>query len=266
MQGTGFPTYTDVTGGAYFFSDATWFIWTDMPTGSSYQFRASSGNNVGFSAVSPVSNVAYGATVAPPPSGGSIGIYADYDNWRVLSDFSPTANSTAHPNGNLAAGCFWNFNTFLFIQDFACYSSAIHFPMSGLDTKSASFNLAGKTIDRAYFVVSVNSTPLSPTNLYVGAIGTGWNTNTLNGNQSLPYYNAGASIQGSPVSYGGYAFDVTTMVQQWANGGWVNNGILLDDAEFVFPYASIIRTSFFYSTDSFNNNPLNKPTLWVDYH
>jgi hypothetical protein len=33
-----------------------------------------------------------------------------------------------------------------------------------------------------------------------------------------------------------------------------------------FPYGDLIRTSFLYSTDEYNGNELNRPTLWVDDH
>jgi hypothetical protein len=42
--------------------------------------------------------------------------------------------------------------------------------------------------------------------------------------------------------------------------------VLLEDAEYVFPYGDYIRTTFFFSTDAFNADPNNRPTLWVDYH
>ena len=251
--------------GQYFAPDATHFFYIDLPMGSSYEFKLTAFNDL-YAATSSATATAVGPSVPPPPTGGWIGIYADYDNTRVFTDLGPTSNATAYPNGNLISGCFWNFNTFLLIQDFICYSSAIHFPMSGTTTGLDSFSLAGKTIDQAVVVLSVSSVSLSPTNLSLYAIATPWSTGTLNGNTNLSVYNAGASIQGSPVGYGNYGIDVTTIVQNWANGSASNNGVLLDDAEYVFPYASIIRSSFFYSTDSYNGSYDNKPTLWVNYH
>ena len=73
-------------------------------------------------------------------------------------------------------------------------------------------------------------------------------------------------MQASPAIYGPYGFDVTGIVQNWASGSATNNGILLEDAEFVFPYADLIRTSWFFSTDEFGGDAKNKPTLWVSYH
>jgi hypothetical protein len=251
--------------GSYFAPDATHFFYVDLPQNSTYTFKVSAFNDL-TGATSSQTATAVGPTVPEPPTGGWVGINADYDNTRVFSDLLPTANATAYPNGNLIAGCFWSYNTVLGMQDFNCYSTAIHFPMSGNSTSAGPFNLAGKTIDQAILVLSVSSPALNPTNLNVSAIATPWSTSTLNGNTSLNIYNQGGSVVGSPAFYGSFGIDVTAMVQNWASGAASNNGILIEDAEFVFPYNSYIRTTFFWSTDNFNGSFDNKPTLWVDYH
>ena len=246
-------------------SDATYVTAIDFGVGSRVKFRVSSGNALGFSAVS--NELTLDGPAAPPPAGGgSVGVFADYDNKRVYSDLLESANATAYPTGGLTVGCFWSFNTFLGIQDFICYSSALHFPLSGTGVNGAAFDLTGKTIDRAYMVLSAYDIPINPSNYQAAAISQSWSTGTLNGNTSLSLYSAGASAQGSPTAYGPYTFDVTTIAQNWANGSFQNNGILVEDAEYVFPYDSLIRTGFFFSTDAFNNNAYNRPTLWVDYH
>lgn len=248
----------------YFAPDAKHFFYVDLPQGSSYEFRLTAFNDM-FAATSSATATATGPVTPPPPSGGWIGIYADYDNTVVFTDLGPTSNATAYPNGNLISGCFWNFNTFLAMQNFICYSSAIHFPLSGLTTGGQAFDLTGKTIDQAVLVLSVSSVSLSPTNLNLYAIATPWATSSLNGNTQLNVYNAGASINGSPLGYGNYGIDVTTITQNWANGSAANHGVYLEDAEFVFPYGNYIRSSFFWSTDNYNGSFDNKPTLWVNY-
>ena len=155
------------------------------------------------------------------------------------------------------------------MQDFICYSTLVHFPLSGTATDGVTaFNLTGRTIDRAYLVLGVASPPINPTNLQAHAVATAWNTNTVTGITDLSLYTNGGQLQGSPLYYGPYAFNVTTIVQNWANGSFGNNGILIEDAEYVFPLGDAIRTSWFWSTDTghFNASPVNRPTLWVDYH
>jgi hypothetical protein len=248
-----------------FLSDATYFSYVDLPVGSSYEFRARAGNSLGFSANSNVI-VVNGPAAPPPPTGGSIGVFADYDNTKTLTDLLPQVNATVYPTGQLSVGCFWSYNVVLGIQDFICSSAAIHFPLKGTTTSNAAFDLTGKTIDKATFVLSVASPPVDPTNYSVSAISSPWSTNTLSGNTSLMLYAGGSTEQGSPTSFGPYAFDVTAIVQSWANGSYQNDGLLVEDAEYVFPDGDFIRTSFFYSTDSFNGYSQNRPTLWVDYH
>lgn len=263
-----------VNGGAYqnvlppetphFSSDATYFYYVDLPQDSTYVFRATALNGIA-GATSSATATATGPTTPEPPTGGWVGIRSDYDNRRAYADLVPSVTNTANPSGELIAGCFWNFNTFLGVQNFICYSSAIHFPLSGTAINGASFNLAGKTINEAVLVLSVADVPINPTNLYLHAIATPWNTNTLNGATFLDLYSDGGRLVGSPGLWGPYGIDVTTIVQNWANGTFQNNGVLLEDAEYVFPYNSLIRTSFFWSTDTFNGSQDNRPTLWVDY-
>ena len=248
----------------YFMNDATWFLYTNLPVGSSYRFRVSAGNDRGFTATT--GPITVNGPTSFPAGTGAIGIYADYDNTKVYTDLVPSINATAYPTGGLIVGCFWSYNTFLGMQDFMCYSSALHFPLSGTAVGGASFNLAGKTIDRALLVLSTSAIPVNASNYQVSAIAQTWSTSTLNGNTSLQLYSAGSSLQGSPVAWGPYVFDVTTIVRNWVSGTFQNHGVLVEDAEYVFPYNDLIRTSFFWSTDAFNGDPKNRPTLWVDYH
>jgi titin len=264
-DGPGYTTWINLLGASDFASDATWFIYTDLPPGTVRRIRVSGRNVFGSTNFSNLVQTD-GPAVAPPATSGSIGIYADYDNTKVYTDILPATNATVYSSGGLSAGCFWSFNTFLGMQDFMCYSAAIHFPLSGTNASGVAFNLAGKTIDRAYFALNVSSVSINPTNLQVGAIASAWNTTTLTGNTSLNLYTTGGSLQGSPVAFGPYVFNVTSIVQAWVTGSFVNNGLLLEDAEYVFPYGDYIRTSFFFSTDTFAGDQNKRPTLWVDYH
>jgi hypothetical protein len=268
--GPGFTAWTSVLGTTqpYFMSDATWFIYADLPANTTQHLRVSAGNAVGFSATSAEVAVS-GPTTASLPSGAAqVGIYADYDNTKVFTDALPNINATVYSMGGLTVGCFYSYNTLIGYQDFMCYSAAVHFPLSGTSSAGTSFSLAGKTVDRAYLVLSTSSLPVDVTNYSASAIAQAWSTSTLNGNTSLSLYTDGASTQGSPTAWGPYVFDVTLIVRNWVSGTFQNNGILLEDAEFIFPNADLIRTSFFFSTDSYNGagNEKNKPTLWVDYH
>ncbi len=250
--------------GDYFMSDATWFLYTDIPPGITYRFRASRGNSVGFTATT--APIVVGPLSAPPGSASSFGVYADYDNMKVLSDLLPSLTNTVYQSGQLNVGCFWLYNTFLGMQNFNCYSAAIHFPLSGTTTSGAAFNLAGRTIDRAILLLNTSSIAVHPTQLYVSAIATPWNTATLSGGTLLNLYSGGSSVNQAPGIFGPWAVDVTAIVQNWVNGSAQNHGLLVEDANFVFPYADLIRVSTFSSTDTYANDMKNRPTLWIDSH
>jgi hypothetical protein len=147
-----------------------------------------------------------------------------------------------------------------------CYSAAVHFPLSGTSTTGIAFDLAGTTIDRALLALSVSGLSVPPSSLSLSAISTAWDTTTLSGDTPLGLHQGGASQQLRPTALGPYVFDVTSIVQAWADGTLENNGVLLEDTEVVFPSSDSIRTSLFYSTDSFAGDPGKRPTLWVDYH
>jgi hypothetical protein len=254
--------FTNLLNNTFFQGDATWFLYTEVPTGQTHVFRAWAGNSVGFSAASATTTI--GPLPAPVGSAQSIGVYADYDNTKVYSDLLPNVTNSVLSTGNLTAGCFWLYNSFLGIQNFNCYAAAIHFPLSGTTTTNTSFNLTGRAIDRAVLVLSTSDVAINPTQLSVSAIATPWNTTTLNGATSLNLFAAGASNTPAPGIYGPWAVDVTTIVRNWVSGS-ANNGVLIEDANFVFPSASLIRTSFFNSTDSFAGDARRRPTLWIDF-
>lgn len=58
-------------------------------------------------------------------------------------------------------------------------------------------------------------------------------------------------------------WNVTEIVRNWTSGAWVNNGLLFTDEDQVFPYASSLRATSFYSSDYFAAGGL--PSLVVEY-
>ena len=58
--------------------------------------------------------------------------------------------------------------------------------------------------------------------------------------------------------------DVTTIVRNWANGVWANNGFNLRDGKWVFPSDTLYRDTQFESMDHYFN--LNhRPKLIVEF-
>jgi len=264
-DGPNFDVWRNRLGSSFLSSDTTWFTDVGLPQGMHRKYRLSGRNVYGSTDYSNLVQVD-GPAAAPPPTGGSMAVYADYDNTVVVTDLVPALDASVSSSGGLAAGCSWFHNAVLSMQDFMCYAAAIHFPLQGTSTAGGAFDLAGTTIDRALLSLDASGLSVTPSTLSLSGIATAWDTATLSGGTSLALSPGGAVQQGRPASLGLYVLDVTAIVQAWASGALENDGLLLQDADRSFPSSDSIRTSLFHSTDSYAGDPKKRPTLWVDFH
>jgi len=248
-------------------SDTTWFTDVGLPQGKQRKYRLSGRNAFGSTDYSNLVQID-GPATAPPPTGGSIAFYADYDNTVVVTDLVPALDAGVSSSGGLSAGCSWYYNAVHSMQDFMCYGAAIHFPLQGtsIDGVGVTFDLTGATIVRALLTLDASGLAVAPSTLSLSGIATAWDTTTLSGDTPLDLSQVGAVQQGRPSTLGLYVLDVTAIVQAWATGTLENDGLLLQDADLAFPLSDSIRTSLFYSTDSYAGDPKKRPTLWVDFH
>ena len=211
--------------------DATSLTLIDLAPGVTYTFSMQAWNIYGGGAGSFAAPVT--AQVAGPPVGPStsqlLHAYPVADNRRVLSDLLVSKNNMVFSTGELIVGCNWFMNTFLWVQNSICYSSAIRFDVSAL---------AGKTVTQAQLWLKPSYPAASPdTNYSVSAIATSWSASALTGLTDLQLYAAGESMVAAPTSFSPIGFNVTQIVQNWASGAWSNSGFLLQDVSYVFPYS-----------------------------
>lgn len=164
---------------------------------------------------------------------------------------SSLANSVYHFN-EIGVGCNWTYDWVVdygYYQNFVCAMSAFDFDLS---------SLVGKTINSAVLTMEPKSLPLDRSRQYrLSAIATAWNTNTITWNwtaANLQWYSASVVNFYPPYTYQDVQFDVTGVVQDWADGSWNSYGFLLDIPNLLFPYGTYFQQASFFS-----------PTLTVNY-
>jgi List-Bact-rpt repeat protein len=171
-------------------------------------------------------------------------------NCALYSSLDSAAANTAHPNCYPAAGInsFWNF----------AGGSAL---AAAGAVKFNTATLAGKTIESATLKLEVSTAGVGyyPKNFKIGAVYTSWNPATLTWNAmaSWLYYTASWLTYSYP-TYSGqvYNINLTTTVQSWASGTYVNNGLGILSADYTSPG----------NVTSFDIYEFYAPTLTVTYH
>jgi titin len=164
-------------------------------------------------------------------------------------------------------GCVWVLgydpNTTSWVQYGQCASSVLKFDVSAL---------AGKRIVSAALWLWAEVPPppaneqgsLNATILTTRALAASWTPATLSWATLPPTYVAGEWMVASPTVPGPVGWSVTTFVQNWANGTWANNGLLVEDFYGSFPYLTATRLTSFGSLDYYSD-PSHRPVLAIDY-
>jgi hypothetical protein len=105
---------------------------------------------------------------------------------------------------------------------------------------------------------------LNATALTTRALAGPWTPATLSWNSLPTTYVAGEWMVPSPTVPGPVGWSVTTFVQNWADGTWANNGLLVEDFYGSFPYLSATRLTSFASLDYYTDSG-HRPVLAIDY-
>jgi hypothetical protein len=159
-------------------------------------------------------------------------------------------------------GCIWSnyyWNGLMCTQHFICFDSLLKFDVS---------TLSGKTIDKATMRLTVEDpVPVSATraNWHIEALSAPWSPATVTYNNFLEQAYQGSRIDLIPPYAAGetHEIDVTSIVQNWANGTWDNNGLFLGPSSVLFPCAEELDAFGFYSL----GDPGQRgPALVVTYH
>jgi hypothetical protein len=173
-----------------------------------------------------------------------------YSNVMMHWSWDSSLANTAYPNSYPQVGCNWTYDydviTGGYFQNFVCGRSAFDFYLA---------ELVGKTILSATLTLEADMVPLDTSRQYrLRPISSAWHPSTLTWNTSLNVYVS--EIVFDPPLYVGQelVFDVTTTVQNWADGSLNSYGFLLDMPNLNFPYDTRYQVSQF-----------NWPKLTVTY-
>ncbi len=227
---------------------ATSHLDTGLAAGTAYYYRVRASNAAGDSASSNTAQATTGDMVAR--------FFATDDNTTVYGNGNAAWPDTVFNTGDLTVGCRWAYDSFLGLQYVNCYSAALHFDLS---------QLTGRTIVRAVLQLTPYALPPYADTTYItSAFASSWSTTTLTGNNTPKSYTYGGWFVNAPTTTAPLVWDVTDITRQWASGAWANNGILIQDSKFVFPYATLWRTTRFYSTDYYGTDE-QRPQLLVQY-
>jgi len=194
-------------------------------------------------------------TVAQP-STTTLTVIPVADNTLVYNTTDSNAKNTVFRTGDLSSGCNWANGAFL--SDFVCASSALLF-----DVQS---QISGKTIVSAKLRLYPYILPADVNTTYaVSAFAASWSATAITFANQPQYYISGTVNVSPPVTTAiPLEFDIKTIVQNWANGTWANNGLLLRDANGVAPGYTAYRATSYYSTDNYVTAS-KRPQLEIQY-
>jgi hypothetical protein len=218
--------------------------------GTTYSYRVRAHNSAGHSSYSNV------ATVTTLPS--QLIAYASAANALgvlfVNGVNDNTEDHTVYQFGKIAVGC----NVIIGATSAAsCYSSALQFSNFGS-------LVAGRTITSAYLRLSASDLAGDFNAVYgASAFAGSWSPATITYFNQPSHYVSPETLHAPPnASNTIIDFDVTSLVQLWANGTRVNNGILVQPTS-TAPGA-VVETTFFWSDDSYNGVPAWRPQLIIN--
>lgn len=222
---------------------------TSLAAGTHY-FRVRALTTQGTSPYSAVQS----ATIGGP---SEITIYASEDNTLITGSADASLANTIFRTGGIEVGC--NFSILPFGEEYVCGEALMRFPVQA--------QIAGRTIVSAELRLYARGiAPDQGTSFRLGAVARTWSTTNVTFNS---FHNGAEVYLSNQVERPApttatlpYTFDVTAIVRNWANGSFVNNGLLLWDTVAAFPPLSLLRSVSFDSADSFAD-PVERPQLII---
>jgi len=189
----------------------------------------------------------------------------------VVESTATSANQNVNfPAGRNSVGCYftWTVDTIGQIYLFHnCAGSALRFDTSAL---------AGRTILSAALVMfpcGLAPGPVADATYVVRALSSAWSPSAVTFNTLPSRYVAGGWSLQAPTAGGAQAWDVTTMVRNWANGTWANHGLFVEQSPIADrqpawggeTYDWQDQTTGYCSLEQTGGSIDWVPTLWVDY-
>ncbi len=231
-------------------ANATSYFFSQYSPATTYYFRVRAVGGATYSGFSNTASITISNTITTFATAAN--------SVASSSNMSSTAN-TVFRDGQVFVGCaFVNFYDWTDILN----------QLGVLRFDNLQSMIAGRSIASAVLRLYPSYTPLyNDTYYWVAALAGGWNPNTLTYNNTPNWYSSGQSSVRPPVStVQAVEFNITTIVRNWANGTFSNNGLILYDqaALYPFPNFSIDRTTQFESEDDYSH-PDRRPQIIVTF-
>lgn len=225
---------------------------TGLTGGTAYRYQVRAYNGAGNSGYS---NIA-GATT--PSSEVEQTFVASFDNLVMYNSRDASKGNTVFGNADNIVGYqfYYDFEGNLF--GYIGYASLLKF-----DVQS---QIAGKTILEARLVLYQYALPGDPIGTFrLAAVLSSWNPSSITWNiwQGMSYYLAGTTdFAALPTTAVPLEFDVTQIVQNWANGTFANNGFQIWDPAVTAPGYESYQTVGIESREVYNNLS-RRPALYI---
>ena len=180
--------------------------------------------------------------------------YATADNTLIYSTTNSAAANTVYAGGDISVGCNWAAG--VYSNDWVCGWTTLKFSLGAL---------TGKTIISATLKLYPYILPANLNTTYkVNAFAAYWSPNTITANNAPNIYTSFIAYANPPTTtVVPVTWNITSIVQQWASGGWVNNGLQISDNNLVFPGYTAYRATSFESTNTTSGSM--RPQLQVTY-
>jgi hypothetical protein len=173
-----------------------------------------------------------------------------YDNCLEYDGYSSSYANTAYPNCTVPIGVNWYTDVVNYCVANPAYAAVVKFNLS---------TLAGKTIDSATLKLTATSVSVGyyPQNFKIYAVATSWNPSTVTWNIAANF-SVYTSLTENYPTYAGeiYNINLQTIVQNWANGSYANNGLAFESTTY----------SLCPGVMSFDAYEFASPSLIVTYH
>jgi hypothetical protein len=184
-------------------------------------------------------------------------VYASADNALITNSLDSSVGDTVYSNNDLGVGFNWEVWP-LTGQSYIGWGSAIKFNVDAL--------IGGKTIIKATLKLWPYLLPTDwDTQYAVNAIAGYWNPATITWNSPTSYFLGGEARVNPPVTTAiPMEFDVTTIVQNWADGSWTNYGFMLRDTTLWHPGYNAWRATGIESLEYYFYSD-HRPQLYLEY-
>jgi len=224
---------------------------TGLTASTSYSYRLRAYNAAGSS-----SWVYASATTQSVPSTTQT-FLPERDNVVMYNSLNASVANTVYSNTDLGVGCDFSFN-FVYGYDVLAAASLLYFNVTP--------TIYGKTIVRATLKLYPRVLPGDWNTVYrVYGLKTSWSASTVTWNNCPGWYPSPYAQKAPPVTTSlPLEWDVTQIVQGWANGSSTNYGFVIWDPNTTPSYTPALRMTSFDSMNLYSNTN-RRPILEIEY-